>query len=80
MSQPLSIAALTYRWKEEEARLAQALDDSRIVSLRIAEPAIVPSDPEPTGIQRSLFIAIALSLGGGTLLAFVRDWWNPSIK
>lgn len=73
-------ALATYVKKEEEARFSNALDESHIVNVAIAEPARVPTAPMPA--RPLLYIALAalasLLLGGG--LAYVRDRMDPTVK
>ncbi|HEY1303105.1 MAG TPA: Wzz/FepE/Etk N-terminal domain-containing protein [Vicinamibacterales bacterium] len=71
---------VTYARKREEARIANALDDQRIVNVAIAEEATVPF--EPSGPSRSLLLLIAAVAAAlfGLVLAFVVDALDPSFR
>lgn len=71
---------LTYTKKVEEARFAEALDQSRIVNVTVAEPAEVPASPLPSKRQKSLMMGAVMSLAVGLGLAFLIDWLNPAVK
>ncbi len=62
---------LLYHRKREEARIADALDQRKIVNAAIAEAATVPLVPDglPTGVKLilSLVVALLVSLGAGFL-------------
>ncbi len=66
--------------KEEEARLSRSLDQSGIVNVSILDPAEVPRRPLP---RKTVFL---VALGGaigcvlGFILAFLKDWVDPSLK
>ncbi|MBI4516754.1 MAG: hypothetical protein HY699_13165 [Deltaproteobacteria bacterium] len=71
---------LTYVRKEEEARFSNALDESRIVNVTVAEPAQVPIAPEPSKGPVVLALAAALSLIAGFVMALLRDRLDPAVK
>ncbi len=71
---------LTYLKKEEEARFADALDDSKIVNVVVVEPASEPVAPRPARAMTTLALGALLSLMAGVALAFLRDWLDPTVK
>ncbi len=71
---------LTYLKKEEEARFSSALDESRIVNVRIVDRAVVPETPEPSKRTMTIVLGAAMSLAAALGLAFVRDRLDPSVK
>ena len=73
-------ALQTYARKAEQARLGNALDESRIVSLAVAEPARVPSEPAGAHTAVLLLLGAMMSLFGAIAVAFVRDYTDPAIK
>ncbi len=73
-------AYLTYLRKEEEARFANALDDSQIINITVAEPARVPHQPKAPQMPRMVLLGALVSLMVGIALSLVRDWVDPSVK
>lgn len=73
-------ALLTYARKEEEARFSNALDESRILNLAVAEPARAPLVPERWRGLRQIAFGGAFSLLLGIGLGFGRDRLDPSVK
>jgi uncharacterized protein involved in exopolysaccharide biosynthesis len=70
---------LLYLQKQEEARIADALDRNRIVNVSIAEVATVPALPVHSPLLIVLLgalLATLFSLG----LAFVADYLDPSFR
>jgi len=71
---------LLYRRKHEEARIVEALDQSRIVNAAVAEAVSVPQIPLslPTGVKLVLavFVAAAASMGLGLL----KENMDPSFR
>lgn len=71
---------LLYHRKREEARIADALDQRRIVNAAIAEAPTVPLVPDglPTGVKLilSLVVASLVSLGAG----FLAEHLDPSFR
>jgi uncharacterized protein involved in exopolysaccharide biosynthesis len=63
---------LLYRRKEEEARISDALDQTRIANVAIADPPAVPQSPVPTHrglvLLGGLVVAIVSSFGVAWLL------------
>ncbi len=70
----------TYVKKAEEARFSHALDESRILNVTVAEPAVVPAGPEPSRRPIVLTVAGLLSLALGAGLAYLLDRIDPSVK
>ena len=73
-------AYLSYLRKEEEARIASALDESQIVNISIAERAAVPTEPESGQLRRRVLFGTVLSMMLAVGLALLRDWMDPSVK
>ena len=69
-----------YLRKEEEARFAQALDESRIFNLRVIEPALPPTRPEAGGRLLKVLLATIVAGSLGLVLALARDWIDPTLK
>ena len=70
---------LLYVKKREEARMADALDERRIVNVAIARQPVVPALP-----VRSAWIVLMVGFLGagvsGTGLAFVADYLDPAFR
>lgn len=60
-----------YQSKFEELRIANAMETERIASVRVIEPAEVPSLPLPSKKRLVFAVGTVLSLVGGIVLAFV---------
>jgi uncharacterized protein involved in exopolysaccharide biosynthesis len=73
-------AFVTYLKKEEEARFADALDESRFVNVSIVESATVPSAPLPSQTAVRFAAGVCLSLIAAVALAVVRDRLDPTVK
>ncbi len=70
---------LLYMRKQEEARISDALDESRIINVAIVEPVTVPSVPSrsrPLVLLLGIFAAIVVSLG----VAVVAEYLDPSLR
>jgi uncharacterized protein involved in exopolysaccharide biosynthesis len=70
---------LLYQRKQEEARISNALDRSRIVNVAVAEEAAVPAMPSrsrPATLLAGLLAAIAASIAA----AAAAEYLNPSLK
>jgi len=70
---------LLYLQKQEEARIADALDRNRIVNVAIAEAAVVPALPAHSSafiLLLGVLLATLFSLG----LAFGADYLDPSFR
>jgi len=70
----------TYVGKQEAARLSSALDDSQILNITLSQPVTVPETPKPA--RKSIYILMGLLAGLvlGTVIAFVRDLIDPTVK
>ncbi len=71
---------LTYSKKQEEARFADALDQSRILNVTVVEQARIPTAPQPSKRQVIMLLGSAMSLFVGLGVAFVRDRMDPTVK
>jgi uncharacterized protein involved in exopolysaccharide biosynthesis len=71
---------MLYLKKQEEARIDDALDRSRIVNAAIAEAPVIPS--LPYGPSRALLLVLAVMAASLTSmgLAFVADYMDPSFR
>jgi uncharacterized protein involved in exopolysaccharide biosynthesis len=70
---------LLYLHKQEEARISEALDHSRIVNVAIAEPAMVPMQPtRPRILVVALGFLLALFVSGGLVVA--AEYLNPALR
>ena len=70
---------LLYARKQEEARISDALDESRIINVAVVEPVtvpVVPSRSRPLVLFLGLLGAIVVSLG----VAVVAEYLNPSFR
>ena len=70
---------LLYQRKQEEARISNALDRSRIVNVAVAEQVAVPAVPSrsrPSTLLAGLFAAIAASMAA----AVAAEYFNPSLR
>jgi len=70
---------LLYQHKQEEARISNALDRSRIVNVAVADAAVVPVLPSMSRmliLLAGLFAAIAVSAAS----LVVAEYLNPSFK
>jgi len=70
----------TYLQKEEEARFTNALDESQILNVTVAEPATPPHAPDSSPVFKLVLVGAGFSLFLGIGLAFMRDWMDPSVK
>jgi uncharacterized protein involved in exopolysaccharide biosynthesis len=70
---------LLYMRKQEEARISDALDESRIINVAVVEPVavpVVPSRSRPLVLFLGLVAAIVVSLG----VAVVAEYLDPSLR
>ena len=70
---------LLYLQKQEEARIADALDRNRIVNVAIAEAATVPALPVHS-IRFVLFLGTLLAACFSMALGFIADYVDPSFR
>jgi uncharacterized protein involved in exopolysaccharide biosynthesis len=73
-------AYLLYRKKAEEARLTSALDDHKFTNVAIGERASPQGTPVGPPRNLSLVFAVAVGLVSGVGSAFVREFFDGSIK
>ena len=70
---------LIYRRKREQARIGDALDEQHILNVALLEPPIAPALP-----VHSMFfyfmIAIGLGTAASTAVAFVAEYYDPTIR
>jgi uncharacterized protein involved in exopolysaccharide biosynthesis len=71
---------LLYRRKREEARIADALDQRRIVNAVIAEPAAVPLVPIGISLSMQFFLSLMLSAFLSLGAAFLVEYLDPSFR
>lgn len=71
---------LLYRRKHEEARIVEALDQSRIVNAAVAEAVSVPQIPLslPTGVKLVLAVLVAAAASMG--LGLLKENMDPSFR
>jgi len=70
---------LLYMRKQEEARISDALDESRIINVVVVEPVsvpVVPSRSRPLVLFLGFLAAFVVSLG----VAVVAEYLDPSLK
>ena len=70
---------MLYMRKQEEARISDALDESRIINVAVVEPVavpVVPSRSRPLVLFLGLLAAIVVSLG----VAGVAEYLDPSLR
>jgi uncharacterized protein involved in exopolysaccharide biosynthesis len=68
-----------YLAKFEEARIAQAMDNERIVSVRVIERAPVPSRPMRSRLDRLAPLSVPAGLFGGIALALLLHWMRRTL-
>jgi capsular polysaccharide biosynthesis protein len=70
---------MLYMRKQEEARISDALDESRIINVAVVEPVMVPMVPSrsrPLVLLFGFLAAIVFSLGA----AVVAEYLDPSLR
>jgi uncharacterized protein involved in exopolysaccharide biosynthesis len=70
----------TYLRKEEEARVSNALDESDILNVAVAQKATIPRDPEASPVLKLVVFGAGAGLVLGVGIALFRDWLDPSVK
>jgi len=75
-----SDAYLLYRKKAEEARIAAALDDNKITNVAIGELASPQGTPVGPPENLSLVFAVMVGLVAGVGGAFLREFFDASVK
>jgi uncharacterized protein involved in exopolysaccharide biosynthesis len=71
---------LLYRRKQEEARISDALDRTRIVNVAIAEAPTVPALPSNTATRWLLALAVLAAAIIGTCTTYVLDYLSPYLR
>jgi uncharacterized protein involved in exopolysaccharide biosynthesis len=71
---------LLYHRKREEARIADALDQRKIINAAVAEAPVAPLVPAslPTGVKLLLAVVIAMLASMG--FAFLMEYLDPSFR
>ncbi len=71
---------LLYHRKREEARMADALDQRKIINAAVAEAPVAPLVPTslPTGVKLLLAVVIAILVSMG--LGFLMEYLDPSFR
>jgi uncharacterized protein involved in exopolysaccharide biosynthesis len=70
---------LLYQRKQEEARISNALDRSRILNVAVAEPAVVPDLPARSRLF-SLVVGLLAAIAASVASATTAEYLNPSLK
>ena len=78
--QASSEAYLMYRKKAEEARITAAMDDNKITNVAIGELASRQGAPVGAPKNLSLLFAVMVGLVSGVGGAFLREFFDGSIK
>ena len=68
---------LMYLRKQEEARISDALDRTRITNVAIVEAPTVPSAPANTGRTWILFLGGLMALAMGLATTYLLDYFSP---
>ena len=75
-----SAAYQNYLRKEEEARFALALDESRILNVSVLESAVAPTRPMSSSSWITLLAVTGTFFFLSLLIALLRDWIDPTLK
>jgi uncharacterized protein involved in exopolysaccharide biosynthesis len=73
-------AYLTYLKKEEEARLAEAMDRLHIGNISVAEPAYVPVQPVAPRKKLNVLLALILGSSAGLAIASLAEYLDHTFK
>jgi uncharacterized protein involved in exopolysaccharide biosynthesis len=71
---------LLYLTKFEEARISDAMDNKKISSVSLIEPALPPLKPVFPKVLLNVFLGIVLSVFGGLGLAFFTEYLDNSLE
>ena len=66
-----------YEQRQEEARIADALDTTRIANVTVADPPRVPQAPSEARRAVILWAGLFTAIAGGLAAAYVLDWLRP---
>lgn len=69
-----------YQRKQEEARIADALDRTRIANVSLAEPPVIPQSPEGSGRRMFLVAGGMMALLSSLGAAYVLNALNPCFR
>ena len=69
-----------YSKKEEEARIAEALDQQKIANVMIAESPAVPLSPFKPNRPLTLALGLLLGLFGSVSTAFMLEYFSDSVR
>jgi uncharacterized protein involved in exopolysaccharide biosynthesis len=70
---------LLYMRKQEEARISDALDESRIINVAVVEPVSVPAVPSRSRILL-LFVGLLGAIVISLVVALVAEYLDPSLR
>lgn len=68
---------LLYAKKQEEARISDALDQTRIGNVSIAEAPTVPALPSSTGRRFVLLVGIIMAISASLMATYALDYLSP---
>jgi uncharacterized protein involved in exopolysaccharide biosynthesis len=71
---------LLYRRKQEEARISDALDRTRIANVAVAQAPAVPTVPSNTGRSWILILGSTISIVLGIGMTYLLDYINPYFR
>jgi uncharacterized protein involved in exopolysaccharide biosynthesis len=71
---------LLYKKKREEARIADALDQSKIVNVTIAEAAVIPLVPSGIPLLLKLVLAVVIAVLISLGVGFLGEHLDPSFR
>jgi uncharacterized protein involved in exopolysaccharide biosynthesis len=71
---------LLYRRKQEEARISDALDRTRIANIAVAEPPAVPAVPANAGRSSIVVLGLLLAALLGVGITYLLDYISPYFR
>jgi uncharacterized protein involved in exopolysaccharide biosynthesis len=71
---------LLYHRKREEARIADALDQRRIINAAVAEEPMAPLVPASLPTNIKLFLAVVMATLASLGLGFLMEYFDPSFR
>lgn len=72
-------AYLSYLRKGEEARAAQALNQSKILNVSVAEPPTMPLRPDFPNVIMNLMVGLVAALGLALGAAYLEELYDPKL-